>query len=84
MVKNRFKCKTTLYSPGMQHVKLQSVMVFAASRTLETSILGYSVESRTPLENYFNIFFVFLQFKFVYAHIQNLNFKIFLIQKENN
>ena len=50
----------------MQHVMLQSLLVFAVSLTLETPNFGRSVESRTPLEEFFFVVFVF---KCVYAHV---------------
>ena len=59
----------------------QSLLVFAVSFTPETPILGRSVESRIPFEE---LFFRFLLFNCVYAHILNLNHKNILISKKLN
>ena len=47
----------------MQDEMPQSLLVFAVSLTSETPILGRSVESRTPLEDYIFFLTVYLKFK---------------------
>ena len=59
----------------------KSLLVFAVYPTPETPNLGHSVESRTPLVEFFN-FSKFLLFNCVYAHISNLNYKNILILKK--
>ena len=55
IINSMFQWKNTLYSTCMQHEMPQSLLVFAVSLRRRSLILGRSVESRTPLEDFFYV-----------------------------